>query len=119
MGTWGVGIEDNDTASEVIADYYSLHETMSVVQVMDRLTDFYKQKIESPEESNNFWLAVAKAQLETNTLQADVAERVRIIIETGADLMLWKELNASAKDLEAREEELTGFLARLNASLKG
>lgn len=118
MGTWGTGIEDNDTASEVIADYYSLLETMSVEKVMERMIDFYRQKIESPEESNNFWLALASVQLETNTLQADVAERVRRIIETEADLLLWKELKASANDLELRKKELADFLTRLNSSFK-
>jgi hypothetical protein len=113
MGTWGTGITDNDTACEVYADYISLIETLSVDSTMERMLGFYRAKLNSYEEKNNFWLAIALAQLETSTLQEMVLEKVKEIIETGADLALWKELKASEADVSSRKEILDDFLSTL------
>lgn len=113
MGTWGTEINDNDTALDVSADYYSFHGTMPVEEIMKKITVFYKEKIKSHEDSNNFWFAIALAQWETNTLQSDVLEKVKIIIESGADILLWEELKASAKDIEESKIKLVAFLTQL------
>ncbi|MES2554580.1 MAG: hypothetical protein V4604_00440 [Bacteroidota bacterium] len=113
MGTWGTGIKDNDTASDVYADFISLLESNSIEQAMEKLTVFYESKINSHEEHNNFWLAVASAQMDTNSLQMDIFERVRKIILSGKDLVLWQELKASETDLNLRKEALNEFLILL------
>lgn len=110
MGTWGIGIKDNDTASEVYADLVSLLESNSIEQAMEKLTVFYRSKITSHEEQNNFWLAVASAQMDTNTLQLDIFDRVQKLILSGQDLVLWQELKASEIDLNLRKEALNDFL---------
>lgn len=116
MGTWGTGITDNDTASEVYADYVSLLEIHSATQTMEKLVAFYRSKVESHEEQYHFWLAVAKAQLDTQTLQPDVFEKVKAIIVNEDDLRLWKELKASEADIQARQEVLNRFLNALTAA---
>lgn len=113
MGTWGTNILDNDTSSDVYADYISLSTDMSTEEVMEKITHFYREKLQYPEDRNNVWFAIAWAQLETNTLQKEVAARVQNIIESGLDLLLWKELNASEQDLEARKEKLEQLLIRI------
>ena len=45
MGTWGVGITDNDTASDVYADFVLLLKTKSIEKVMERMTVHYQSKI--------------------------------------------------------------------------
>jgi hypothetical protein len=110
MGTWGTGIKDNDTALDVYADYHSLLGTMELAGVMEKLMKFHRGKIESHEERNNFWLAIALAQWETNTLQSDVLQKVKTIIDTGVDIRLWEELKASKADIESRKRELANFL---------
>lgn len=110
MGTWGTGILDNDTASDVYADYISLIETLSIDLTMEKMLSFYKAKLNSHEEAHNFWFALALAQVETSTLQQAVVEKVKEIIETGADLALWKELKASDTDVNSRKEVLNNFL---------
>lgn len=116
MGTWGIGIKDNDTASDVYADLISLLETTSIEQAMEKMTVFYRSKITSHEEQNNFWLAVASAQMDTNTLQTDIFDRVQKMILSGQDLVLWQELKASETDLNLRKEALNDFLMLLTES---
>lgn len=116
MGTWGIGIKDNDTASDVYADLISLLETTSIEQAMEKMTVFYRSKITSHEEQNNFWLAVASAQMDTNTLQTDIFDRVQKMILSGQDLVLWQELKASETDLYLRKEALNDFLMLLTES---
>ncbi len=99
MGTWGVGICDNDTACEVYSDYIELLKIISSNQVMEKMLSHYKSKINSYEEQNNFWFAIAFAQLETNTVKKEIFEKVESIILTEQDLKLWKELKASEKEL--------------------
>lgn len=118
MGTWGTGILENDTSSDVYADYMLLYETLSVEKIMERMTGLHKGKINSPEESTCFWLAIAVAQLETNTLQIEVFEKVKTIIVTDADIAVWKELKASIQDVESRAQELADFLDRLEKTDK-
>lgn len=118
MGTWGTGIQDNDTASDVYSDYISLLKTHSVEITMQKIAAHYASKINSYEESNNYWLALASAQLDTNTLQADVVDKVTTIIETGTDLALWKELKATEQDLETRKAVLNAFLIQLKEAGK-
>lgn len=118
MGTWGVGITDNDTASDIYADFVLLLKTNSIEEVMEKMTVHYQSKINSHEEQYNFWFAIASAQLDTNTLQMDIVEKVKQIILGGEDLLLWKELNASESDLNLRKEALNHFLTLLTSYKK-
>lgn len=116
MGTWGTGIKDNDTSYDVYTDYISLIGTLSVDAAMERMLGFYKAKLNFHEEVHNFWFALALAQVDTSTLQLAVIEKVKEIIESGADLALWKELKASDADVKARKEVLNNFLDMLTQS---
>lgn len=118
MGTWGTGITDNDTSSDVYSDYISLLETYSVELTRQKIADHYQSKINSHEENTNYWLALASAQSDTNTLQADVVEKITMIIESGTDLALWKELKATEQDLETRKTVLNAFLIRVKESFQ-
>ncbi len=113
MGTWGIGITDNDTASDVYADFVLLLKTNSIEKVMEKLTVHYQSKINSHEEQFNFWLAIASAQLDTKTLQNEIIEKVKKIILSGQDILLWKELSASESDINLRKETLDNFLTLL------
>jgi hypothetical protein len=118
MGTWGVGITDNDTSTDVYADFVLLLKTNSIEQVMEKMTAHYQSKINSHEEQYNFWLAIAMAQLDTNTLQIEILEKVKKFILSGEELLLWKELNASESDINLRKEVLNDFLTLLTGNKK-
>lgn len=56
---------------------------------------------------------MAKAQWECKQLNKDTFDRVKKIVEGGADLELWRQLDADEKDLEKRKAVLDKFLADL------
>lgn len=78
----------------------------------------YSSKINSHEEQNNFWLAIASAQFDTNTLQLEVFNHCKQIILSGDDILLWKELKANDSDVQSRKQALHDFLTHLNSYKK-
>ncbi|MBV9987111.1 MAG: hypothetical protein JO301_05500, partial [Chitinophagaceae bacterium] len=91
MGTWGTGISSNDIYTDVFADFFDLYDSgMSVEEISVRLIDANQETIADPDSENNFWFALAQAQWECRQLDASVFDKVRTIIETGADLEVWQ-----------------------------
>jgi hypothetical protein len=118
VGTWGVGILDNDAAADVHADCGLLLRDMSPEKTLERMMELHGAKLKWREERNNFWFGIACAQLDAGVLQQEVYEQARTCIASGADLELWRELKASERDIQARSVELNGFLARMEAYMR-
>jgi hypothetical protein len=66
-----------------------------------------------PEDATNFWFAIANAQWECKALENEILLKVEKIIQSGEDLRIWKELDASPTDLKAREKVLDKFLTKI------
>jgi hypothetical protein len=114
MGTWGTNIKENDTSGEIYDNYFDLYnEGQSPVDISSKLISDNKELIGNPDDCNNFWFALALAQWETKSLDADVFEKVKTIIESGSDLKVWKDLDADEKDIESREVYLQDFLKKI------
>ncbi len=114
MGTWGTAISSNDTFAEIYAEYIDLYNAgLSISEITEKLKIKNKDIIEDYEENHNFWFAIAKAQWECKNLDLEVYKKVKLIIESGANLELWKELGASPKDLNKRHNYLEKFLLEL------
>ena len=58
---------------------------------------------------------MAKAQWECKQLDKDIFERVKKIIEKGADLEVWRQLDADDKTIQKRKAVLDKFLADLQS----
>ncbi len=114
MGAWGTGISSNDTYSDIYEQFIDLYnEGYSIPDITKRLIDENQDTINIPEDATNFWFALANGQWECKALDNDIFSKVEHIIKTGEDLRVWKELDASAIDLKAREKVLVKFLAKL------
>ena len=74
----------------------------------------YIEEINSREDSNNFWFAIAKAQWECKNLEPHIFNKVKEIIDTDSDILVWKEFGASDKDLKKRKIVLSKFLETLS-----
>jgi len=112
MGAWGTAISSNDTFADTYGSFFDLYnDGLDVKQISKILIDRNKQTIEDPEDSNNFWFALAKAQWECKQLNSELFEIVKQIIESGADLNVWRELDAEPKDIVKRKIALDKFLA--------
>ncbi len=114
MGTWGTGMSGNDTFCEVYERFCRLYNGgAEPEQITKVLQENFKETIDFREVTNEFWFALAKAQWECKALQPWVYEKVKAIIDSKADLEIWKELGATPRQIRQREKALANFLSSL------
>lgn len=114
MGTWGTGISSNDTYADVYDEFFELYdEGLSVKEITESLIASNQEIINEPDNSNDFWFALAKAQWECRELDPNFFDKVRTIVETGADLEVWRRQDADEKSIAKRKVVLDKFLAQL------
>ena len=114
MGAWGIAISSNDTYADIYDEFFDLYnDGQSIKDISKKLTADNQETINEPDDSNNFWFALAKAQWECKQLDTVILERVKQIIETGSDLEAWRRLDADGKDIKKRKVVLDKFLADL------
>jgi hypothetical protein len=116
MGTWGTAISSNDTYADIYSAFFNLYnDGLEVDEISKILISNNQETINDTEDSNNFWFALAKAQWECKQLDKGLFERVKNIVETGADLDVWLQLDADEKDIKKRKTVLDRFLAVLQS----
>ncbi len=114
MGAWGTAISSNDTYADIYDEFFDLYnDGQSVEDISKKLIADNQETINEPDDSNNFWFALAKAQWECKQLDTEILERVKQIIETGSDLEVWRRLDADEKDIKKRKVVLDKLLADL------
>lgn len=119
MGVWGTGISSNDVYDDIIYQFFELYnQGMDVSAITGLLIIESREIIDSDEDHNNFWFAIAKAQWECKSLDREIFSRIKNIVETGKDIEIWKELNASRSDLARRKKVLDNFLLKLSTEKK-
>lgn len=116
MGTWGTGISSNDDFADVYAEFFDLYnEGRPVPEITELVIARNREMLGMPEAANNFWFAIAKAQWECKELQPEVFDRVKRIIDSESDLILWADLGASKSDIAKRRGVLNKFLLQLES----
>lgn len=114
MGAWGTAISSNDTYADIYSDFFELYNNgLDVAEISKKLIDNNQETINDTVDSNNFWFALAKAQWECKQLDKEIFEQVKKVIETGADLEIWRQLEAEEKDIKKRKAVLDKFLTDL------
>lgn len=114
MGAWGTAISSNDTYADIYDEFFDLfNEGLNVKEITVKLISENQDTINELDDCNNFWFALAKAQWECKELDPNILERVRIIIESGSDIQVWRRLDAQEKDLKKRKVVLDKFLESL------
>ncbi|MFN8211767.1 MAG: hypothetical protein U0T33_12500 [Bacteroidales bacterium] len=118
MGTWGTAISSNDTYSDTYRIFFDLYNGgLDVGEISKKLIADNQETINDTEDCNNFWFALAKAQWECKQLDKDILDRVKKVIETGADLEVWRQLDADEKTIQKRKTALDNFLADLQKEI--
>ena len=116
MGTWGTGISSNDTYADIHGEFFNLYnEGIDVEEISKRLITRNQEVIDDCEDCHNFWFALAKGQWECKQLDRKLFERVKAIIDTGANLEVWRQLGSDEKDLKKRKNALDKFLSDLQS----
>lgn len=119
MGTWGTGISSNDVYEDINYEFFELfNQGMEVSAITEKLIQENRELIDSHEDQNNFWITIAKSQWECNALDPKVFSRIKDIVESGKDIELWKELDASKSDLTKRKKVLDSFLEKISNEKK-
>lgn len=115
MGAWGTAISSNDTYADIYDEFSELYnDGLEVEEISQRLIQANQETINDPDDSNNFWFALAKAQWECKQLDTELYQRVKNIVDTGADIEVWRQLEADEKDLKKRKLVLDKFLADIS-----
>ena len=115
MGTWNIKINGNDTFLDVYQSYFSLYnEGQDPVAVSKTIKSDYAEMFNDYDDKNNCLFALALAQWETKTLEAEIYNQVKNIIQSGDDLEKWKELGAVDKMIEKRKDILYKFLTQIS-----
>lgn len=116
MGVWGTAISSNDTSADIYREFFDLYnDGNDVAEISKKLIADNQEKINDTYDCNNFWFALAKAQWECKQLDKEIFDRVKKVIEIGADLKIWRQLEADEKDIKKRIEVLDRFLADLQS----
>lgn len=115
MRAWGTGIKDNDTSSDIYDDFFDFYnEGQKPADISKKLIANNQELIRERFDSNNFWLTLALAQWETKSLDSEIFQRVKIIVESGQDIQVWKELDADDDTLKKRQRDLEKFLLKIS-----
>jgi len=119
MGTWGTGISSNDIYEDINYEFFELYnQGMEVSAITEKLIKENKELIDSHEDQNNFWITIAKSQWECKALDPKIHNRIKDVVESGKDIELWKELDASKSDLTKRRKVLDNFLEKISTEKK-
>ncbi|MBK1813218.1 DUF4259 domain-containing protein [Clostridium sp. YIM B02505] len=113
MGTWGYGIFDDDTASDIKGDFDEyIKEGLSVTEATESILEEYQEIIEEDEEDGpTVYLALASLQMTHGQLQADIKEIALEIIESGKGFEIWEE--SGENELDERKKVLNQLKLQL------
>jgi hypothetical protein len=115
MGAWGTAISSNDTYADIYDEFFELYNNgLEVDEISKWLIENNQGTINDTDDGNNFWFALAKAQWECQKLDTELYRRVKKIIDTGADIEVWKQLGAHEKDVKKRKSILDKFLTDIS-----
>ena len=112
MGCWGMGLNQSDEYCEVYEDFIeSYDEGMAVAEIREEiLSNYLKEFAKGDPILHDVYFALAKAGWMCCDQSPEILERVKAIIESGANLEFYRELGADDKDLALRQKKLGALL---------
>lgn len=117
MGTWGTGLSSNDTFEDIYSDFIEKYNAgHDIRDITDDIILNFSELQSDHEDKNSFWFALAKAQWDCGSLDSEIYEKVKTIIESGDDLILWTELNGTSGEVKKRKKVLDDFLEKISTS---
>lgn len=112
MGTWGVGLYQNDTSLDVKDQFEDmLKKGKTVEDITAQLLAEFSCLMGDPCEESSFWLALADTQWKWGMLQPHVKDQALLCIEKGEDLEQWQ--NENPKKGAKRKEVLDKLQIKL------
>lgn len=114
MGTWSTAINSNDTFLDIYSTFMdNYNQGKHPVEISKEILENYQDYFNDYDDRNNSLFALAFAQWETKSIDPDIFNQVKYIIETGNDIEKWKNDGADIKTLTKREAVLQKFLSQI------
>ena len=112
MAFWGVDLAQNDGFCKIYDEYMDSYDAgAEACDITAQIFEKYKSL--SPQEMHNVYFAVAKAEHALCSQSPAVLEKVRKIIESGADTEYYRLLGFSGEEVLEREKCLQKFLKEI------
>lgn len=117
MAFWGLDIAQNDGFCKIYGEYMDMYDVGGEpCGITSQILKKYGG--EDSHEMHNVYFAVAKAEHKLCALSPAVLEKVRDIVESGADGEYYRTLGFSEKEISEREKFLLKFLKELEKPCK-
>jgi hypothetical protein len=115
LGTWGTAVDADDVFADIHDAFLDLIEGGASPDVASAtiLQEFALSFADS-DETFVAHFALAYAQWEQCALDPDLLARVREMVESGQDLQNWRDRDAAAATVAARERDMERFLAKIS-----
>ena len=115
MGSWNSKIDGNDTFLDIYHNFYNLYnQGENPKNVSEQILNDFAEMFEDYDDKNNSLFGLILAQWETKSLDIEIFNQVKEIIESGNDLKIWIELGANETTIKERKIELEKFLNQIS-----
>lgn len=115
MGCWGMGITQSDEYCEIydrfIEEYDEGKPLLDIKQ--DILEEYLEEFDENDGVLHDVYFAIGKAEWMCGGISDEILEKITYIINSGANIEFYRELEASESDLKIRKKNLEKFLSAL------
>lgn len=115
MGCWGMGMTQSDEFCEIydrFMDRYNNGDEASVI-TEEILKEYHSEFSDEDGIMHDVYFALAKAEWMCCAQSKRILDRVREIIESGANIIFYRELEVAEKDLKIRQKNLEKFWTSL------
>lgn len=114
MGTWGSGINENDTAFDVTETFFEMYNSgMQPDQIHKEIFEQFADSLNDTEDCDNVLFPLAECLWKVCALDNDTLQTVRERIESGANIEICRSLGANDDFLKKRTATLNKLLVRL------
>ena len=113
MGCWGMGMTQSDEFCEYYDNFMNEYDNGKTVAEITAgiLAKYHAEFDDNDGVMHDVYFALAKAEWMCCEQSELVLDRVKEIIESGANIEFYRELNATEKDLTLRQRNLEKFLS--------
>ena len=119
MSTWGTGIKQSDEFSDVYEEFFELYkDDASATDIYRAIMEEYQSEFESKDTSPmlyTVYYALAECLWECGEKDAWLWQKIKEIIETGADLKFWDETGTEPQLKKSRQKQLEKFWCKINS----
>ena len=111
MGCWGMGLNQSDEYCEVYENFMNSYDKgTAVAEIRQEILSQYRKEFEKDDPIlHDVYFALAKAGWMCCDQSSELMDRVKTIIESGANLEFYRELGADDRDLALRQKKLRAF----------